>query len=194
MRVILASRNDGKLAEISVLLGEEAEVVGLAEHPTLELPPEEAETFQENALAKARVVAQAVGEPALADDSGLEVEALGGAPGVRSSRYAGPACDPRANNAKLLREMAAYGAGGRGARFVCAAALVAPDGREWVTRGEVPGQIALAPRGRRGFGYDPLFVPAGHDRTFAEMTAAEKNALSHRRRAFDALKKYLAAL
>jgi XTP/dITP diphosphohydrolase len=193
-RLILASRNDGKLAEIRVLVGKEAEVVSLAEYPALELPPEEGDTFQENALVKARAVARAVGEPALADDSGLEVAALGGVPGVRSSRYAGPACDPQANNAKLLRELAGLGAEERGARFVCAAALVAPDGREWVARGEVPGRIALAPRGRRGFGYDPLFVPAGYDRTFAEMTAREKNALSHRRRAFEALKKYFAEL
>lgn len=194
MRVILASRNDGKLAEIRALWAEVADVVGVAAYPALELPAEVGETFEANALAKARAVARAAAEPAVADDSGLEVEALGGAPGVRSSRYAGPACDPQANNAKLLRELAAFEAGAREARFVCAAALVAPDGREWVTWGEVRGRIAPAPRGDRGFGYDPLFLPAGYDRTFAEMTSEEKNALSHRRRAFEALKKYLAAL
>lgn len=191
MRVILATRNAAKLEEVAAIVGAEVEVSGLDAFGGLELPPEDGTTYEENAMAKGRVVARAVGLAALADDSGLEVAALGGAPGVRSSRYAGPACDPQANNEKLVRELAAVPPERRQARFVCVAALVTPDGGEWFTRGEVAGWIAAAPRGEGGFGYDPVFVPAGYERTFAEMKAEEKNRLSHRARAFSKIKKYL---
>jgi XTP/dITP diphosphohydrolase len=191
MRVILATRNAGKLAEVAAILGPAADVVGLEESAEIELPPEEGATYEQNALAKGRAVAAAAGVAALADDSGLEVDALGGVPGVRSSRYAGPACDPQANNEKLLRELGGVPARERGARFVCVAALVTADGREWVARGEVEGRIAESPRGTGGFGYDPLFVPAGYERTFAEMAPEEKNEISHRTRAFREIKKYL---
>ncbi len=191
MRVVLATRNAAKLEEVTAIVGAEAEVLGLDAFGAVELPPEDAATYEENALAKGRAVARALGLAALADDSGLEVAALGGAPGVRSSRYAGPACDPRANNEKLLRELAAIPPERRRARFVCVAALVTPAGGEWLARGEVAGRIAAAPRGESGFGYDPVFVPEGYERTFAEMTAEEKNRLSHRARAFSKIKKCL---
>lgn len=182
------------MAEVAAILGPTADVVGLEELAAIELPPEDGATYEENALAKGRAVAAAAGVAALADDSGLEVDALGGAPGVRSSRYAGPACDPQANNEKLLRELAGVPTRERGARFVCVAALVTPDGREWLARGEVEGQIAESPRGTGGFGYDPLFVPAGHGRTFAEMAREEKNEISHRTRAFRLIKEHLKEL
>jgi XTP/dITP diphosphohydrolase len=191
VRLVLATRNAGKVEEVAAIVGDVAEVVGLGPAGDVELPPETGATYEENALAKARAVAREVGALTMADDSGLEVYALGGAPGVRSSRYAGPACDPAANNEKLLRELACVPAGERGARFVCVAALVAADGRERLARGEVEGFIATAPRGSGGFGYDPLFVPRGGERTFAELDRAGKNRLSHRARAFRRLAEYL---
>ena len=188
MRVVLATRNAGKLAEVVAIVGPAADVAALETLAGIELPPEDGDTYEENALVKGRAVTRAAGVPALADDSGLEVDALGGAPGVRSSRYAGPACDPVANNDKLLRELDGVPARARGARFVCVAALVIPDGREWLARGEVEGRIADGSRGTGGFGYDPLFIPAGYECTFAEMTSEEKNEISHRTRAFQAIK------
>jgi XTP/dITP diphosphohydrolase len=194
VRVVLATRNAGKVREVAAIVAEAAEVVGLEAAGGVELPPESGSTYEENALAKARAVAWAAGVTALADDSGLEVDALGGEPGVRSSRYAGPACDPAANNEKLLRALGGVPAGQRGARFVCVAALVTADGRELLARGEVEGDIGTVARGRAGFGYDPLFVPRGYDRTFAEMAPEEKNRLSHRSRAFREITKYLREL
>ncbi|MGD8718397.1 MAG: RdgB/HAM1 family non-canonical purine NTP pyrophosphatase [Candidatus Zixiibacteriota bacterium] len=191
MRVVLATENTAKLAEIASILGDPAELIGLSRFPGIVLPPEDGDTYEENALGKARAVARETGVAALADDSGLEVEFLSGRPGVRSSRYAGPDGDARANNEKLLRELKGAPAAGRRARFVCVAALVALDGREWLARGEVEGSIGLEPVGAAGFGYDPLFVPDGHGRTFAEMASAEKNAISQRTRAFSSIKRYL---
>ncbi len=190
MRVVLATKNAAKLAEVAAIIGGAADVVGLEALVGIGLPPEDGATYEENALVKARAVAGFAGAPALGDDSGLEVDALGGAPGVRSSRYAGAAGDAEANNDKLLRELESVPERNRGARFVCAAALVSPDGQEWLARGEVEGRIALVPRGNGGFGYDPLFIPEGYGRTFAEMTPSEKNAISHRTKAFRAIKKY----
>ena len=191
MRVVLATRNAGKLAEVVAIVGPAADVAGLEALAVIELPPEDGDTYEENALVKGRAVTRAADVPALADDSGLEVDALGGAPGVRSSRYAGPACDPVANNDKLLCELDGVPASARGARFVCVAALVIPDGREWLARGEVEGRIADGSRGTGGFGYDPLFIPAGYECTFAEMTSEEKNEISHRTRAFQAIITFL---
>ncbi len=190
MRIILATKNPSKLDEVAAIMGGAADVVGLEALAGVALPPEDGVTYEENALAKARAVARFAGAPALADDSGLEVDALGGAPGVRSSRYAGSACDPRANNEKLLRELGGVPKRNRRARFVCVAALASPDGREWLARGEVEGRIAAAPRGTGGFGYDPLFIPKGCRRTFAEMSRSEKNEISHRTRAFEEIKQY----
>jgi XTP/dITP diphosphohydrolase len=194
VEVILATENPAKLAEIASILGAAADLVGLNRFAGIALPPEDGDTYEENALGKARAVARETGVAALADDSGLEVEFLSGRPGVRSSRYAGPDGDAGANNEKLLHELEGAPAAGRRARFVCVAALVAPGGREWLARGEVKGSIGLEPVGAAGFGYDPLFVPDGYGRTFAEMTSAEKNAISHRTRAFSSIKRHLEEL
>jgi len=194
VRAVLASRNAGKLAEVRAIMGEGLDVLDLGAFPPFRLPPEDGVTYMENALGKARAVARALGVAALADDSGLEVDALAGAPGVHSSRYAGDEGDAEANTTKLLAALAGVPAGRRRARFVCVAVLVAADGREWVADGEVRGAIIENRRGAGGFGYDPVFVPAGFDRTFAEMSPPEKNALSHRNRAFRALTPYLKEL
>ena len=183
MRLVLASANPDKAAEIAAVLD------GFELVPR---PPEVGEveetgaTLEENALLKARAIMAATGEAAVADDTGLEVDALGGAPGVYSSRYAGPGATYADNVAALL---AALGdRPDRAARFRTVAVACFPDGREVVADGAVEGTIATAARGTAGFGYDPVFVPDGLDgRTFAEMTAGEKNAVSHRGRAFRAL-------
>ena len=180
MTVLVATRNKHKLEEIRqifalpglVLLAAD-EVAGLPEDVV-----EDADTFEGNALKKARELCAASGLWTLADDSGLEVAALGNAPGVYSARYAGEPCSYPANNAKLLREL--EGIADRRAQFRCAIALCAPDGREWVVDGRCAGSIIGEPRGANGFGYDPLFVPDGHTRTFAELDSETKHALSHR--------------
>ncbi len=181
-RIVVASHNEGKVREIGELLGP----LGLQpiSAASLDLPePEETGvTFAENALIKARAAAEASGLPALADDSGLEVFSLGGAPGVYSARWAGPKRDFDMAMALVERELAEQT--NRGARFVCALALVRPDAPDIVCEGEVRGEIVWPPRGKNGFGYDPIFVPAGDGRTFGEMPAAEKHAVSHRARAF----------
>ncbi len=180
MRLLVATRNRHKLEEMRAILQlPGVDLIGADE--VAGLPPdvaEDADTFAGNALLKARVLCAASGIWTLADDSGLEVDALGGAPGVRSARYAGEPSDPAANNAKLLRAM--HGVANRAARFRCALALAAPDGRAWCVEGRCEGRIAHAAAGGGGFGYDPLFVPDGHARTFAELPAAEKHRLSHR--------------
>jgi XTP/dITP diphosphohydrolase len=153
-------------------------------------PVEDGATFEANALIKARVCAEATGLPAIADDSGLEVDALGGAPGVHSARYAGAGGDDAANNAKLVTALAGTPDEQRTARFVCAAVVVTPDGRQAVVRGTMEGRIARAARGEHGFGYDPYFVSdgAGDGRTNGELAPAEKDAISHRGAAFRALR------
>jgi XTP/dITP diphosphohydrolase len=194
MRLILASGNAKKRAEILAILdGLEVEVVPMTDLG-LEGPEEDGATFEENALKKARTVAAAAGEPAIADDSGLEVDALGGAPGIRSARYAGPGASDRDNNAALLRALDGVPAARRTARFVCAAALVTPAGEEHVERGTMAGRILDSPRGRGGFGYDPYFVPEGEQRTSAELEPAEKEAISHRGAALRALRPHIEAL
>lgn len=184
--IILATRNEAKAAEIAEILKGEAVIRPLTPADGVVLPPEDGVTYEENARIKAAAVMRALGAPALADDSGLEVEALGGLPGVHSSRYAGGGGDA-ANNAKLIEALRTTPPAARGARFVCVAALVLPDGGVFKARGDVAGRILNEPRGRGGFGYDPLFVPEGYDRTFGEMTPRQKNALSHRARAFAAM-------
>jgi XTP/dITP diphosphohydrolase len=181
-RLVLATGNPHKVAEIAAVLpGWEIE----PHPPDVE---ETGTTFEENALLKARAVAAATGEPAIADDSGIEVDALGGAPGVASARWTTEGdWIPR-----LLRELVDRADGGRGCRYVCAAAAAWPDGQEVVVRGTVEGTVAHEPRGSGGFGYDPIMVPTeGDGRTFAEMTPAEKHILSHRGRAFRALAPHL---
>ena len=189
--VVVATRNRGKLREILVLLEESKlgfRLVTIDElAPDVELREDEA-TFEGNALAKARQAASATGLPALADDSGLEVDALGGAPGVHSARYAGPQARYADNVAKLLRELAGVPSEKRTARFrtVCVAAW--PDGTEISADGALAGTITEEPRGTNGFGYDPVFVPKGETRTYAELSEEEKNAISHRARAAKALR------
>jgi len=180
-RLLLATGNPHKVAEVQSILGDPWLVV--ARDPAVE---ETGSTFEENAVLKARAVAASAGEVAIADDSGIEIEALGGAPGVRSARWAEEGdWIPR-----VLRELAGVPAAGRGCRYVCAAAAVWPGPS--VVRGVVEGRVAEAPRGTGGFGYDPIMVPTeGDGRTFAEMSEAEKHALSHRGRAFRRLAPHL---
>jgi len=192
MKLLLATRNPGKLAELRRLLdGGPVEVIGLADVPAFPDAPETGATFAENALAKARDAAAATGLPAVADDSGLAVEALNGMPGVLSARWSGRHGDDTANLELLLGQLTDVPDERRGAAFVCAAALVVPGGPETVVHGEWSGRIAHAPRGSGGFGYDPVFVPDGQDRTSAELSPREKDAASHRGRAMRALLPHL---
>jgi XTP/dITP diphosphohydrolase len=195
-RVVVATGNPHKLGEIrAILAGLDVELVSMREFD-LEEPVEDGDTFEANALLKARACARAAGLPALADDSGLEVDALDGAPGVHSARYAGEPGDDRANNAKLVAALTDVPEEERGARFVCAAAVVLPDGREHVVRASMEGHVVDEPRGSNGFGYDPHFVAdaAGDGRTNAELAPAEKDAISHRGAAFRALRPHVRAL
>lgn len=183
-RIVVASHNKGKVREIADLLRPyDIEPVSAGE---LDLPePEETEsTFTGNALLKARAAAQAAGMPALADDSGYAVAALNGDPGIYSARWAGPERDFGLAMRKVEEALQASGSDDRSARFICALALVWPDGEEVVFEGSVSGIQVWPPRGDRGFGYDPIFVPEGHDITFAEMEPDAKHGLSHRADAF----------
>jgi XTP/dITP diphosphohydrolase len=196
--VVVATGNPHKVTEIAAIL-EGVAVTLVTLDGDIVLPPEDEDTFEGNALVKARAAARATGRPAIADDSGIEVDALDGAPGVRSARYAGEPTDDAANNLRLVVELAARGAtepAARRARFVSAAALALPDGTEVVVRGTMEGHVADAPRGTGGFGYDPLFVAdaLGGTRTTAELTPAEKDAISHRGAAFRALRPHLERL
>ncbi|MGD9968482.1 MAG: RdgB/HAM1 family non-canonical purine NTP pyrophosphatase [Hyphomonadaceae bacterium] len=185
-RLVVASHNAGKVREIAALLGPLGlEPVSAA---SLGLPePEETEsTFAGNAALKARAAADASGLPALADDSGLEVRALGGEPGVYSARWAGPEKDFRAAMQRVWEKLSARGED-RAARFVCALALATPGAGVEVYEGEARGRIVWPPRGEKGFGYDPIFEPTGHTRTFGEMSHDEKLPLTHRARAFEKL-------
>jgi XTP/dITP diphosphohydrolase len=194
MKVLLASHNAKKLAELRRIAGDLGiEVVGLDDVPRYDEPIEDGETFTDNALLKARAGYAASGLPTIADDSGIEVDVLNRMPGVRSARWAGPQKDDAANNALLLAQIDDVPAERRTGRFVAVIALVAPDG-EHVVRGEMPGRIISEERGTNGFGYDPLFVPDGQTRTSAEMTSDEKDAISHRGRAMRGLMPVLASL
>ncbi|MFD1815544.1 RdgB/HAM1 family non-canonical purine NTP pyrophosphatase [Rhodococcus gannanensis] len=198
VRVLVASRNAKKLKELRRVLEsagvEGIELVGLNEVPEFPETPETGATFEENALVKARDGAAATGLPCVADDSGLEVDALNAMPGVLSARWAGSHGDDAANTALVLAQLSDTPDGRRGAAFVSACALVVPGGVERVVRGTWPGSIARAPRGDGGFGYDPVFVPEGDDRSAAELTPEEKDAASHRGRALAQLVPDIAAL
>lgn len=183
MRIVFASRNRHKSQQVALLLPG-IELIPLDEVAAdLELE-EPFDTFEENAFAKARAVVVATGIPAIADDSGIEVDALGGAPGVRSARYAGEAATDRDNNLKLVRELQRVGDQERTARYRCVAVMVTPDGAEIASEGSCEGSIVLEPRGTGGFGYDPHFVPVGDTRTMGEIPLHEKLVFSHRGRAF----------
>ena len=218
LTIVVATHNEGKLAEMRQILeeclGERAAGVRLVSAGSMNLPVEDGVTFEENSLLKARDVAERTGLPAVADDSGLIVDVMGGAPGILSARWCGRHGDDAANNALLLAQIEDIPDAKRTARFCCAAALVVPaaetDGngrhriaREIVRTGEMPGVILRAARGEHGFGYDPLFVPDdqpgrtnadGEPLTSAEMTPEEKNAISHRGKALRALMPELAAV
>ncbi|WP_029252454.1 RdgB/HAM1 family non-canonical purine NTP pyrophosphatase [Paraoerskovia marina] len=192
-RLVLATHNRGKLVELRQILGAEPgldladnAVISAADLQTPE-PVEDGVTFEANALIKARALAAATGLPAVADDSGLAVDVLGGAPGIFSARWAGRHGDDRANLDLLLAQLADVADGDRAAGFVCAAALVTPSGEEVVRTGALRGDLLRAPRGDGGFGYDPVLRPTGMDRSCAELAPAEKNAISHRGQAFRAL-------
>lgn len=188
MELVLCTRNPGKVAELAALLPSTCRVLGPDEvGVTVELP-ETGDTLEANAVQKARWVHDRCGLPCIADDTGLEVDALNGAPGVHSARYAGEARDPQANMSKLLDAL--EGRSDRTARFRTVIALI-EDGREQLFHGVVEGRILTAPRGTGGFGYDPLFAPEGEERSFAEMTSEEKNRISHRARATAALLDHL---
>lgn len=195
--IILATRNSGKLREIrEILSGVPVTVEGLDDidripgFPAVPEIEETGETLEENAFIKARAVYRLTGLPAISDDSGLEVDALAGAPGVISARYAGENVTYDDNNRKLLGELSGTPEAARRARFRCVAAYAGP-GREHAVEGKCEGRIAFTRRGDGGFGYDPLFIPDGYDRTFAEMPAAVKNAISHRSAAFREMGEYL---
>ena len=196
-RLLLATRNPGKLAELQRLLESAVPgvaVVGLRDVPEYPEAPESGATFAENALLKAREAVRYTGLPAVADDSGLTVDALNGMPGVLSARWSGQHGDDAANTALLLGQLADVPDERRGGAFVCAAAVVTPDGAERVLERSWRGQVVREPRGTNGFGYDPVFLPDGLDRTAAELTAAEKDARSHRGQAFAALVPLVAEL
>ncbi|MEU6265305.1 RdgB/HAM1 family non-canonical purine NTP pyrophosphatase [Saccharopolyspora shandongensis] len=186
-RVLLATRNQKKLVELRRILVAEGvtgvEVIGLADVPEFPEAPETGATFEENAVAKAVDAAKATGLPAIADDSGIAVDALNGMPGVLSARWSGKHGDDQANLDLLLGQLEDVPDERRGAAFVSASALVLPDGAETVVRGEWRGTVIREERGANGFGYDPIFVPEGETRTSAELSPEEKDADSHRGRA-----------
>jgi XTP/dITP diphosphohydrolase len=188
--LLLATTNPGKLREIRDLLaGVPFEVRSLEGLPDIAAPEETGQTFEANALLKARYYAQATGLLAVADDSGLEIDAMDGRPGVLSARYPGATYEERFTN--IWREMGASGRPDRGARFVCAIALATPDAVLFETRGTVEGQILPEARGSEGFGYDPIFYSPELGKSLGEASLAEKQTISHRGRAFTALRAYL---
>ena len=188
MKLIFATNNNHKLREVSQVIGDCVDLVSLAECGIVEDIPENEATFEGNALAKARYIYSRTGQDCFADDTGLEVDALGGEPGVRSARYATDGHDDRANKKLLLQRLA--GVENRAAQFRTAIALIL-QGKEYIFEGIVRGQISCEELGDGGFGYDPLFIPDGYELSFAQMSADEKNAISHRGRAVRALAHFL---
>lgn len=189
-RLILATRNAGKITELHAILadaGLDLELVGADAYPDVPDVKETGVTFAENALLKAHALAQATGLPAVADDSGLCVDVLNGAPGIFSARWAGTHGDDRANLNLLLAQLSDIDDTHRAAHFACAAALALPDGTERVVEGRMEGTLRHTPAGTNGFGYDPILQPEGHEVTCAELTPQQKNAISHRGKAFRAL-------
>jgi XTP/dITP diphosphohydrolase len=201
MKIVIASNNPHKVKEISTHLSNLGmEFLSLLDFPDVPPPKEDGKTFEENAVKKARFAFEHTGLSALGDDSGLEVDVLNGEPGVLSARYAGEPTDDEANNSKLLEKLKGVPPERRIARFQCVLALVGPDspllrrgagGEVLVFHGTCPGKIIFHPRGTNGFGYDPLFVPGGYDKTFGELEMTEKLKISHRAKALDKLKDYI---
>jgi XTP/dITP diphosphohydrolase len=195
MDIVLATRNRKKAEELRRITADmPVSVLTLDDFTDCPETEEDGATFEANAVKKAVEVARCTGKPALADDSGLEVYALGGAPGVFSARYSGAGATDSRNSEKLLTELRSVEQEKRGARFVCCIALAFTDGSVYTFRGHAEGAIGTEPRGVNGFGYDPLFYPLGSSRTFAEMNEMEKDAISHRGKALRSLHDYLNAL
>lgn len=193
-RLAIASRNAHKLRELGRICGDwPVEWVTVQNHDPMAFPDveETGDTYLDNALLKANQVSEALGVPAIADDSGIEVDALGGAPGPRSARYAGDGASDEQNLDALLRAVRGVPSGGRTARYRCVAAIAWPDGRTAYAEGGCEGALVTKRRGVGGFGYDPVFVPAGWDETMAELTDEQKDRISHRGRAFRALAELL---
>ncbi|MGZ4132168.1 MAG: RdgB/HAM1 family non-canonical purine NTP pyrophosphatase [Actinomycetota bacterium] len=193
-RIALATRNDHKLRELGQICADwPVEWVTVRTHDPSAFPDveETGDTYLDNALLKARAVAEALGMPALADDSGIEVDALGGKPGPRSARFAGERATDEQNLKELLRALKGIPSGGRGARYRCLAVLALPGDGDLHSEGVCEGALAAKPRGVGGFGYDPIFVPVGWDTTMAELTPEQKDRISHRGRAFRALRALL---
>lgn len=196
-RLVLASANQDKIIELTRILAAgrvDVRLASVAEFPGAPDVAETGATFAENALLKARALAEFTGLPAVADDSGICADALNGMPGVLSARWSGRHGDEAANLRLLLDQLSDVPDERRGAHFTCAAVLVLPSGREHVSEGVLPGRLTRAARGANGFGYDPIFVPDGEERTTAEMSPAEKDAVSHRGRALRGLTPVIAAL
>jgi XTP/dITP diphosphohydrolase len=195
MEIVVATRNRKKLREISrILEGLDVELLTMDDFPDCPEVEETESTFEGNAVKKAITVSSCTGRSALADDSGLEVDALEGAPGIYSARYAGEGATDKDNVEKLISEMDAVSEEKRSARFVCVIALAWPNGQVETFSGQVEGRIGMSPSGSSGFGYDPLFYPEGRRRTFAQMPPADKDAMSHRGRALMRLRDYLKTL
>jgi len=192
MEIVLATRNKRKIEEIKRITEDMAVMIfTLDDFPGCPDVEEDGDTFEENAIKKAVSVAKYTGKTAIADDSGLEVYALNGAPGTLSARFAGAGADDRKNLEKLLYEMRSISKRERRARFVCCMALALPDGSVSTFYGYSEGNIGPEPKGFNGFGYDPIFYPAGYSKTFAEMSDREKDAISHRGRALEKVRQYL---
>lgn len=193
--LVLATRNRHKVEELSALLRElPVKILSFHDFPDMPDVLEDGTTLTENAIKKASAVASFTGLPSLADDTGLEVEALGGAPGVRSARFAGEPPNWEENNRKLLSDLNGIGRSGRAAAFRCVVALAVPGERVRTVEGVTRGVILESPRGQGGFGYDPLFLPEGHELTYAEMPSEEKNAVSHRGKAITGARRLVMAL
>ncbi len=193
-QIVVATNNPKKLLELRRVVeaaGLDVQFLSLSEFPPYPDPEETEKTFEGNAILKAQAAARHTGIEAIADDSGINVEELNDMPGVRSARWAGPACDDGANNELLLAQLDGVPEQRRAATFVCALAHVTPGGKRRVFRGEMTGRIATEPRGHNGFGYDPLFIPRDHDVTTAQMAAEAKDAISHRGQAVQAFVEWL---
>jgi len=195
MQLVLATRNRGKIREIKYILSDfPIEIKSLLDFPNIPEIEETGNTFEENALIKAKTVAKLTGLPALADDSGLAVDCLNGAPGVYSARYAGEGADDKKNNEKLLRELEGIPLERRGAAFVCVIALCIPKGNCYIEEGKCKGVISLSPRGSYGFGYDPIFFLPDYGKTMAELPLEVKNQISHRYKALKKIKSLIRKL